>query len=223
MDGPITLTIARVGVPRSPTLRVGRRAGSPMATRVATACQIVVTCARCSGRKDVIPCVRARKWWVFGTQPKPAARLAHHAMVLALGAVIAEAGLLEETPGGAIEEGGRDLLAAGVLRLDGVLVHRCWTLVMARGYRPRPGVHAASAAATRHHRAGSSSGDQRGDPSRVRARAGAFESGRDRSSSRSGRRGWWGPVSPSTAAIHARSDGHLSSTVPCSQDRRRRR
>src|SRR6476469_1541216 len=44
-------------------------------------------------------------------------RRAHDAVVLALASVVAEAGLLEQAPRAAVEEGRRDLLAAGVLRV----------------------------------------------------------------------------------------------------------
>src|SRR6478672_2003758 len=44
-------------------------------------------------------------------------RSAHHAMVLALGPVIAEAGLLVEAAGGVVEKRGRNLLALRVLRI----------------------------------------------------------------------------------------------------------
>src|SRR3954451_14820200 len=42
-------------------------------------------------------------------------RRAHDGVVLALGSYVAEAGLLEQTAGDAVEERRRDLLAAGVL------------------------------------------------------------------------------------------------------------
>src|ERR1700678_1818336 len=43
--------------------------------------------------------------------------LTHHAVVLALGSLVVEAGLFEHAAGGAVEEGGRDLLSRRVLRV----------------------------------------------------------------------------------------------------------